>query len=146
MSMFFNTEDMENKNKLTNPEQIQEAFLYDEINSNPPEKIKEFCKAGGVGEQLVEEGKLTKKSFKKLSAKDNYNKLQVMVALQIAKEKDDPMFKKLVVQHKKTNAIKQAIAKKYLKESESITKRAYDIYLKKGRHGKGDLPEEFQNR
>ena len=48
--------------EFSNPDTIIEAFIVDEVSQLPDEKIQEFCQPGGVGEQLVQEGRLKKKN------------------------------------------------------------------------------------
>ena len=63
--MIFNTgyEEVNLENTFQNVSQseILEALIYDEVSHLPQEKIEEFCKPGGVGEELVTENKISKK-------------------------------------------------------------------------------------
>ena len=78
--------------EFRDPSMLEEVMIADEISRLPEEKIKEFCQEGGVGEQLVQEGKLRKKTLVRLSKQDDLTRRTKMGALLLAKEKKDPLY------------------------------------------------------
>ena len=73
--MIFDNNTMFGENILeesfADPNVMAEALIVDEVSQLPVSKIQEFCAPGGVGEQLVQEGKLRKKTLVRLSKKDD---------------------------------------------------------------------------
>ena len=51
------------KESFKDTSHLEEVFIADEVAHLPEEKIKEFCAPGGVGEALVAEGKISKKTL-----------------------------------------------------------------------------------
>ena len=108
-----------NNNSIINEEfkdasQLEECFIADEVSRLPEDKIKEFCEAGGVGEQLVQEGKLRKKTLVRLSKQDDLTRRTKMGALLLAKERKDPLYDKLVKNRMMKRDLVNKIMKKYL--------------------------------
>ena len=65
---------------------VIEALIYDEVSHLPQEKIEEFCKPNGVGEELVMEGKLSNKTIVRLNKQDDLARRKKIMALNLAKE------------------------------------------------------------
>lgn len=120
--------------------QLEECFIADEVSRLPEDKIKEFCEAGGVGEQLVQEGKLRKKTLVRLSKQDDLTRRTKMGALLLAKERKDPLYDKLVKNRMMKRDLVNKIMKKYGSKGQRIAKQAQSEYL----HGnKSVLPKNF---
>ena len=120
--------------------QLEECFIADEVSRLPEDKIKEFCEAGGVGEQLVQEGKLRKKTLVRLSKQDDLTRRTKMGALLLAKERKDPLYDKLVKNRMMKRDLVNKIMKKYGSKGQRIAKQAESEYL----HGnKSALPKNF---
>ena len=120
--------------------QLEECFIADEVSRLPEDKIKEFCEAGGVGEQLVQEGKLRKKTLVRLSKQDDLTRRTKMGALLLAKERKDPLYDKLVNNRMMKRDLVNKIMKKYGSKGQRIAKQAQSEYL----HGnKSALPKNF---
>lgn len=120
--------------------QLEECFIADEVSRLPEDKIKEFCEAGGVGEQLVQEGKLRKKTLVRLSKQDDLTRRTKMGALLLAKERKDPLYDKLVKNRMMKRDLVNKIMKKYGSKGQRIAKQAQSEYL----HGnKSALPKNF---
>ena len=119
---------------------LEEAFIADHIAHLPEEQIKEFCKEGGVGEQLVAEGKLSKKTLVRLNKQDDLARRTKMSALLLAKQNNDPNYAKLV----KNRAIKRDLVSKIVarwgNKGQRVAKQAQAEFL----HGKkSPLPKNF---
>lgn len=129
--------------ELKHPERLMEAFIVDEISCLPEETIREFCEVGGVGEQLVQEGRLRKKTLVRLSKTDDLTRRNTMAELQLAKEAKDPLWKQLVINRQKKHKIMDAIHKKFGAKGKRVAAVAQKEYLKGGPKGKGILPKSF---
>ena len=119
---------------------LEECFIADEISRLPEDKIKEFCEAGGVGEQLVQEGKLRKKTLVRLSKQDDLTRRTKMGALLLAKEKNDPLYAKLVKNRQQKRDRVEQFMKKYGTKGQRVARQAQSEYL----HGnKSAVPKNF---
>ena len=126
--------------EFKNPSHLEECFIADEISRLPEDKIKEFCEAGGVGEQLVQEGKLRKKTLVRLSKQDDLTRRTKMGALLLAKEKKDPLYAKLVKNRQQKRELVSKIMAKYGSKGQKVARQAQAEYL----HGnKSAVPKNF---
>ena len=115
-------------------------FIADEVAHLPEEKIKEFCQPGGVGEQLVKEAKMSRKTLVRLNKQDDLTRRTKMGALLLAKEKKDPLYDKLVKNRMMKRQIVDKIMQKYGHKGKQVAKQAQAEYL----HGKkSPLPKNF---
>lgn len=134
-----NTESIEES--FQNPNAVLEMVIVDEVSQLPAEKIREFCAPGGVGETLVQEGKLRKNTLVKLNKKDDLSRRKTMMAMQVAKEKDDNLWKLLKKNRIKEKELLSKILKKYGNQGERLARKAQQQWL----HGpKPVLPKNFQ--
>lgn len=123
------------------PSEISDMIIADEVSHLSEEKIHEFCKEGGVGEALVEAGHMRKKTIVRLNKKDDLSRRTTQMALQIAKEKGDPLWDKLAANRVKERDLLGKIEAKYGLKAEKLAKEAQNNYL----HGnKAPLPKSFQ--
>ena len=126
--------------EFNDPSHLEECFIADEISRLPEDKIKEFCEAGGVGEQLVQEGKLRKKTLVRLSKQDDLTRRTKMGALLLAKEKKDPLYAKLVKNRQQKRELVSKIMAKYGSKGQKVARQAQAEYL----HGnKSAVPKNF---
>ena len=126
--------------EFKDPSILEEVMIADEVSRLPEDKIKEFCEAGGVGETLVQEGKLIKKSLVRLRKQDDLTRRTKMGALLLAKEKNDPLYAKLVKNRLQKKELVSKIMKKYGTKGQRVAKQAQSEYL----HGKKSaLPKNF---
>lgn len=128
---------------FAHPERIVESFIVDEVAQLPTEKIQEFCQPGGVGEQLVQEGKLRRNTLVRLSKKDDLERRSSMMNIQLAKENNDPLWKKLVKNRQQKHQLIDAIDKKYGAKGERLAKKAQNEFLHGGAKKTGVLPKSF---
>lgn len=123
---------------FSDPNSIIGQMIEMEVSQLPQEKIEEFCAPGGVGETLVSEGKLSKKTIVRLSKKDDLTKRQKMIALNLAKEAGDPLWDKLALNRVKERELIGKIMAKYGNKSKKLAVQAQKDFLK-GAH----LPQSF---
>ena len=126
------------ENTFADPNAIISQMIEMEVSQLPQEKIEEFCAPGGVGEALVEAGKLRKKTLVRLSKKDDLSRRQKMIALNLAKENGDPLWDKLALNRVKERELIGKIVAKYGHKSEKLAVKAQKDFLK-GAH----LPASF---
>lgn len=125
------------------PNEILGMIIADEVSQLPDDKIQEFCQSGGVGEVLVSEGKLKKKTLVRLSMKDDVSRRTTMMAMQLAKQNKDPLFDKLALNRVKERELLGKIEKKYGVKAEKLAKQAQKEYLHGGSGKKAVLPKSF---
>ena len=129
------------KEEFNDPNLLEQVMIADEIAHLPQEKIQEFCQAGGVGEQLVQEGKLRRKTLVRLNKQDDLTRRTKMGALLLAKEHNDPLYAKLVKNRQQKRDLVDKIMRKYGNKGKRVAKQAQTEYL----HGKSSaLPKNFQ--
>lgn len=145
MGMFFNTGSIipSIEESFKNPNEVMELFILDEVSHLPSEKIQEFCKPGGVGEQLVMEGKFKKNTLIRLSKKDDLSRRETMLAMQMAKEANDPLWKKFVINTQRRNELKAKMKQKYSTKANRAAKVAQNEFIHGGPKNKGVLPKSF---
>nr|DAF93115.1 MAG TPA: hypothetical protein [Myoviridae sp. ctcyQ27] len=108
---------------------VIEALIYDEVSHLPQEKIEEFCKPNGVGEELVMEGKISKKTIVRLNRQDDLARRKKIMALNLAKEANDPLYAKSVMFRQKQKEYVAKIMQKYGNKAERLAKQAQQEFL-----------------
>lgn len=123
---------------FSDPDAIYGQLIEMEVSQLPQEKIEEFCAPGGVGETLVSEGKLSKKTIVRLSKKDDLTKRQKTIALNLARENNDPLWDKLALNRVKERELISKIMAKYGNKSKKLAVQAQKDFIKKSH-----LPASF---
>jgi len=123
---------------FSDPNAIISQMIEMEVSELPQEKIEEFCQPGGVGEELVSEGKLSRKTIVRLSKKDDLSKRKKMIAFNLAKENNDPLWDKLALNRVKERELINKIMTKYGNKSQRLAVQSQKEFLK-GSH----LPKSF---
>ena len=126
------------ENVFSDPNAFISQLIEMEVSQLSQEKIEEFCAPGGVGETLVAEGKLSKKTIVRLSKKDDLSKRKKMAALQLAKENNDPLWDKLALNRVKERELLSKIMAKYGNKAQKVAVQSQKEFLK-GSH----LPKSF---
>lgn len=126
------------ENVFSDPNAIISQMIEMEVSQLPQEKIEEFCAPGGVGETLVAEGKLSKKTIVRLSKKDDLSKRKKMAALNLAKQNGDPLWDKLALNRVKERELIAKIMAKYGNKAQKVAVQSQKDFLK-GAH----LPKSF---
>lgn len=128
---------------FADPSCVEEMFIVDEVAHLPQSTIQEFCKPGGVGEQLVQEGKLRRKTLVRLSKKDDLERRSSMMNIQLAKEANDPLWRKLVKNRQQKRELIAKIDKKYGMKGARLAKKGQQEFLHGGAKKTGTLPKSF---
>ena len=130
------------ENNFSDPNIVIEALIVDQITHLGSEAVKEFCAPGGVGEQLVQEGKFRNKTLVKLSKDDDLNRRKKIINLKLASERNDPLYKAWVKIHQKEKELLSKINKKYDNRSTNLAKQSQREYLHPA-SSKKVLPKKF---
>lgn len=139
MGMFTNGVITESIDKVfSDPDAIYAQLIEMEVSRLPQEKIDEFCAPGGVGETLVAEGKLGKKTLVRLSKQDDTIRRQKMIALNLAKQNNDPLWEKLALNRVKERELIAKIQAKYGNKSKKLAVQSQKDFIKKSH-----LPKSF---
>lgn len=120
--------------ELRDPKELEKEFLYMELARLSDEDREAFVKSEQC-QQLMEAGLISKKTLIRLSKNDDLSRRRKMVAFQLAKEKNDPLWKALVKNRIKERQLIRAIATKYRTGADRGAKIAQKEYLK-SIHGK----------
>lgn len=109
-----------------------EAFLIDDLTHNyGQEAIEEFCAPGGVGEALVEAKVLsTQKTVNRISKKDDLTRRYVITAINMARQKKDPLYAKLVKYQLLRKQARKKIVEKYGSRAKKAALKAQREYIK----------------
>lgn len=145
MGMFVNVGDINPsiEESFKDPNEVMELLILDEVSQLSDEKIQEFCKPGGLGEQLVQEGKFKRNTLVKLSKKDDLSRRETMLAMQMAKDANDSLWKKYIINRQRSNQLKAAMKKKYANKAARAAKVAQNEFIHGGAKKKGILPKSF---
>lgn len=112
-------------------DKLVEAFLIDDLTHNyGAETIKEFCAPGGVGEALVEAKVLGKRTIVRLSKTDDLDRRSSIAALQMAREKNDPLWTQLVKVQAKRKELLSKIKTKYSGKAQKAAIAGQKEYIK----------------
>jgi hypothetical protein len=129
MSELYGTRDIQSIEEAANSKELMGMFIIDDIIRGNKKQINNFCESEEA-KVLVEKTVLTKPTLMRLSKQDDQKRRVKLIAYKLAKEANDPEWKKL----KKYTALrKQSIRKimnKYGKRAEKIAKIAQKNYIK----------------
>lgn len=121
---------------------VIEMLIIDEVSQLSDDKIKEFCESGGVGEQLVREGKIGRKTIVRLSKKDDWSRRRKQMAIKLARENNDPLFDKLALNRVKERDLLAKIMQKYGNKGGRLATQSQKEYLHPA-SSKRVLPKTF---
>jgi hypothetical protein len=129
MSELYGTRDIQSIEEAANSKELMGMFIIDDIIRGNKKQINNFCESEEA-KVLVEKTVLTKPTLMRLSKQDDQKRRVKLIAYKLAKEANDPEWKKL---KKYTVLRKQSIRKimnKYGKRAEKIAKIAQKNYIK----------------
>lgn len=111
-----------------NMDELLEAFFYDEFGSVSDSAKKTFIQENAT---FIEEGKgrVSKKTIVRLNKNDDLSRRTTMAALQIARDKNDPLWQKLVSNRVLERKLLASISKKYGAKAGIVAKVAQREYL-----------------
>lgn len=111
-------------------DELLETYIYDEISKLPDEKIQEFVHSEAA-DAMMQKGLIGKRTLVRLSKSDDMERRIGMAALQIAKDKDDPLWNQLAKIRERERDILDKINKKYENKARQSAKVGQKEYLKK---------------
>lgn len=88
-----------------------------------PEEVKQFVLSEEC-EALITEGKLNRKTIMKLNKNDDLSRRRKIAAFQLAREKNDPLWTKLVANRVKERELINKIMDKYGSRAEVVAKKS----------------------
>ena len=118
------------ENTFKNPQEFEQIMIADEAANMSQEELKEFCAPGGLGEHLVTEGKLRNRTLVRLSKKDDLSRRKKMAAYELAKEHNDPAWKKFVYFRQKALEMENKMAARYASTAERVAMISQKSYLR----------------
>lgn len=130
------------ENSFKNPEEFEQLIIADEVYNMSQEQLQEFCKPGGLGEQLVTEGKLKNRTLVRLSKKDDLARRKKMACYKLAKEANSQAWKKFEFHRREALKYENQMYKQYGAKAERLAKEGQREYLK-GDSGKTGLLAKF---
>lgn len=144
MGIYSNNYDNETY-ELQHPNQLLEAFIYDEIVGQSDSVKKAFLESEECA--VLEAKKLiSRKTIVRLNKNDDITRRTTMAAMQIAKEKNDPLWKKLVLNRVKERQLLSAIRTKYGSKAVVAAKAGQREYLKNSMGAKFLKKEDISHR
>lgn len=118
------------KNSIRDTAEFERRMIATEAYSLQGEALKEFVAPGGLGEQLVTEAKLNKKTLVRLSKQDDLHRRAKTIAYQLAREAGDPDMKKFDEYRAKALTHEKAVEKKFGIKAMALAKQQQKDYLK----------------
>lgn len=109
-----------------------ELMAYDDISRGTSEQIKEFCNSE-IAQVLTEKQVLNKGTMMRLSKADDEKRRIVSVAYYLAKEANDPDYKKMIEYRAKWKEHKRKVLQKYSQKAKRIAIAAQKEYIKKAK-------------
>lgn len=131
MGMFgFETQESINLDTvLKDPQALQESFIYDELSQLSSDKIQEFVNSNEA-QVMVEKGLIGRKTLVRLSKKDDVKRRTGMANIQLAKDRNDILYKQLIKTRERERDLLRKIDAKYENIGERIAKTAQATFLK----------------
>lgn len=114
---------------------VTESMIYADLVQLPQEEIKEFCESAEA-QALMEKAVLNKKTLVRLSKKDDLARRVKQAAYQIAREKKDPLWVKLVKTQMMKRKLVAAIMKKYQNPALRLARASQVEYIKAAKNSK----------
>lgn len=115
--------------ELKNPNELLEAYIADELSFAPEEKLQEFVNSPEA-DAMIEAGLITRKTLMRLSKNDDLTRRTKIAALQLAKEANDPLYKKYVKAHMMKRQLAEKILTKYSTKATKSARLGQRAYIK----------------
>ena len=136
MGLFTNNSAMADARDVTmnlNMDELQEAFFYDEHYADSDDEKRELLESADV---LMEAKKISRKTIVRLNKNDDLTRRTGMAALQLAKDNNDSLWKKLVKNRIQERKLLAAIKKKYANKAQIVARQGQRLYVS----GQGTKP------
>ena len=128
MSLYGTTQ-LSNMESIANSNEVLEMLIVDDVLRGTNEQIREFVESD-FAKVLMEKAVLKKPTMMRLSKQDDQKRRVKLMAYQLAKEANDPNFKKLKLYTAKRKECIGAIMKKYGPKAEKLATMAQKNYIK----------------
>lgn len=128
MGLFTNSQLAEDAREVTmnlNMDELQEAFFYDEHYADSDDEKRELLENADV----LMEAKISRKTIVKLNKNDDLTRRTGMAALQLAKDNNDGLWKKLVKNRIQERKLLAAIKKKYAGKAQVAARQGQRMYV-----------------
>lgn len=109
--------------------ELQESYLCDELSKLTSDKIQEFLVSEEF-EIMQEKGLIGKKTRVQLSKVDDLERRIGMAAIQIAKERKDPIYDKLILNRVKEREYLDTINKRYTNPARKVALTQQKNFIK----------------
>lgn len=121
--------------ELTNPNGLLEAYICAEASKLPQEERVAFAESDEA-QVLVEKQVLNRRTLVRLSKNDDLARRVKMAAFQIAKQKKDPLWTKLVKNRVIERALIKKIVQKYNNQAVRVARIGQRDYIKAAKGSK----------
>jgi uncharacterized LabA/DUF88 family protein len=109
-----------------------ELMAYEDISHGTSDQIKEFCESAEA-QVLTERQVLNKKSLMRLSKADDQKRRIKLIVYQMAAEKNDPDWKKMMLHRNKMKEYRAKLIKKYGVRASKIATKAQKEYISRAK-------------
>ena len=109
-----------------NMDELLEAFYYDDHYSDSDEEKRELLESADA---LLEAKKISRKTIVRLNKNDDLTRRTGMAALQLAKDNNDALWKKLVKNRIMERKLLAAIKKKYANKAQLAARKGQRAYV-----------------
>jgi hypothetical protein len=125
----YGTQALASLDEFANSDKVLESFYVDNLLRLSDTDIKKFCESEEA-KILVEKQVLKKPTMMRLSKADDEKRRTKLMAYQLAKESNDPLWEKLKKYQKLRKDTINAIMKKYGNKAARMSKIAQKSYIK----------------
>lgn len=123
------------ENSIQNIEEFERRMYAVEAGELRGEALVEFCAPGGVGQQLVNEGKLSKRTLVRLSKKDDLARRTKTICYQLAREAKDPNMTKFDFHRAKALDFERKVEARWGMKASVLARKQQQEYMKGGEDG-----------
>jgi DNA-directed RNA polymerase subunit H (RpoH/RPB5) len=127
--------------EMANDDALLEYFIIDDVLRGNQEQIKNFCESEEA-KILMEKQVLNKPTLHRLSKQDDLKRRVKLMAYQLAKINNDPLWAKLVKYQKLKKETAQKILNKYGTKAERMAKIAQKNYIQKAKKVQATAAEQ----
>ena len=125
----YGTQALKSMDEFATSDKVLESFYVDNLLRLQDTEIKKFCESEEA-KILVEKQVLKKPTLMRLSKADDEKRRTKLMAYQLAKENNDPLWEKLKKYQKLRRETINAIMKKYGNKAARMSKVAQKSYIK----------------
>lgn len=140
MSDLYGTSHISSIEEIANSTELLEKFLVDDILKGSSDDIHQFCESEEA-QILVEKQVLNKPTLHRMSKADDFKRRITIASYQLAKDANDPLWKKLCKFHTLKKEMKKKILAKYSKKATRIARIAQKKYIKAAKSVKATAAE-----